>query len=137
MKNIITATIEFSFKGKRHSPSLTIELDPHLKTSGKVPNLYPLIARENGFDLYSYEYEMMQAEPIFISDAKGLVAEFISNNQLDNTAFEDAWNNQHILEKLSDIIIKHMRINPVDTRPEFKQALLAAYKLGKEENTGS
>lgn len=133
MKNIITASIKFSFKGKDHSPSITLELDPHLEAGG-LPDLYPLIAKANNHDLYSYEYEMMQAEEIIFSDAKGPVSDFIVEGKLDIAAFETAWNENKNLEQLRLIAQKHLGINAFSRHDEIKQALLAAYQLGKKEN---
>ena len=70
MKNLVTVYIEFSFRGKTHSPELSLDLDEFLHTHGSIPSLYPLIASHNDFDLYSYEYEMMQAEPLQFRDAQ-------------------------------------------------------------------
>ena len=133
MKNIITASIHFSFKGKEHSPSLTVELEPYLEGAGSFPNLCSLIAKENNHDLYSYEYEMMQATDIKYSDAQGLVAEFINDGQLDVEAFEAAWNENKALIKLLSIAEDHMKITDFSDHIELKKALLEAYMLGKKD----
>lgn len=131
MKNIITATIEFSFKGERLSPSLTLELGVYLKSTGSMPDLYMLIAKENNFDLYSYEYEMMQAEAIQFSNPDGLIENFINAGVLDVENFEAAWQEQHALSKLLEIAEDHLNITDFGQQSELKQALLAAYQLGK------
>ncbi len=133
MKNIITASIHFSFKGKELSPSLTVELDPYLEGASSFPNLCSLIAKANNHDLYSYEYEMMQATDIKYSDAQGLVAEFINDGQLDIEAFEAAWNENKALIKLLTIAENHMNITDFSQHNELKHALLAAYQLGKKD----
>lgn len=133
MKNILTASIHFSFKGKEHSPSLTIELEPYLEGAGSFPNLCSLIAKANNHDLYSYEYEMMQATNIKYSDAQGLVAEFINDGQLDVEAFEAAWNENKALIKLLSIAEDHMKITDFSDHIELKKALLEAYMLGKKD----
>lgn len=133
MKNIITASIHFSFKGERHSPAITIELDKYLLSTGKFPNLYPLIAKANNFDMYSYEYEMMQAEPIKFSDAQGLVENYIVDGQLDLTAFETAWHEQQTLNKILKIAEQHMGLNDFSQQPQLKAALLEAYNSGKKD----
>jgi hypothetical protein len=134
MKNIVTASIQFSFKGKVHSPSITLELDLYLAGGNSLPDLYPLIAKANNHDIYSYEYEMMQAEEIIFSDAKGLVSEFIVAGKLDTVAFEKAWNENKNLEKLRLIAQKYLGINDFSRHDDLKQALLASYQLGKKEN---
>jgi hypothetical protein len=133
MKNIVTASIEFSFKGKTLSPSITIELDPYLIGGGSLPNLCQMIAKVNNFDMYSYEYEMMQAETILFSDAQGFVAEFITAGNLDITAFEAAWHENKALEKLLTIAETHMNITDFGQHIELKKALLDAYLLGKKD----
>lgn len=134
MKNIVTASIHFSFKGKRHTPSITIELDRHLLSTGNLPNLYPLIAKENNFDLYSYEYEMMQAEQIQFSNAEGLIKDFITDGVLDIDAFKLSWQENKILNELLSIAEDHMGLNNFSQHDELKQALMAAYLLGKKSN---
>lgn len=131
MNHTVTASIHFSFKGQRHTPSLTLELDKYLESEGRLPNLYPLIARENNFDLYSYEYEMMQAEPIIFSEARGLIADYIINGQLDLAAFEMAWQENQTIEKLQQIAEHQMGINDFSQHPKLKSALLEAYNAGK------
>ena len=133
MKNIVTATIHFSFKGKELSPSITVELDPYLEGAGSFPNLCSLIAKANNHDLYSYEYEMMQAAEIMYSDAQGLVAEFINEGQLDVGAFEASWNENKALTKLLFIAEEHMNITDFSQHIELKKALLEAYMLGKKD----
>ncbi len=133
MKNTITASIHFSFKGKEHSPSLTVELEPYLEGAGSFPNLCSLIARANNHDLYSYEYEMMQATDIKYSDAQGLIAEFINDGQLDVEAFEAAWNENKALIKLLTVAEEHMNITDFSQHSELKKALLAAYMLGRKD----
>ena len=133
MKNIITASIHFSFKGKELSPSLTVELDPYLEGASSFPNLCSLIAKANNHDLYSYEYEMMQEAEIKYSDAHGLVAEFINEGQLDVEAFETTWNENKALTKLLSIAEEHMDITDFSQHLELKKALLEAYMLGKKD----
>ncbi|VAX00840.1 hypothetical protein MNBD_GAMMA22-927 [hydrothermal vent metagenome] len=133
MTNIITASIEFSFKGKNLSPSITIELDPYLINGGNFPELCQIIAKQNNFDFYSYEYEMMQAQTISFSNAQGLVAEFIHDGILNINAFETAWHENAALEKLLVIAEQHMNITNFNQHLELKHALLEAYTLGKKD----
>ncbi len=134
MKNSVTATMHFSFKGKKHAPSIMLALDKYLASSGQLPNLYPLIANQNNFDLYSYEYEMMQAAEIVFSDAKGLVKSFITNGQLDFDAFQAAWQEGRIESELLDIAKIHMDINDFTSHSPLKKALQTAYRLGQKNS---
>ncbi len=131
MKNIVTATIHFSFKGINHSPSITIDLDQHLETNGDLPNLCQFIARKYNFDLYSYEYEMMQAEQISFSDAQGIITNFINDGILDVEAFKAAWHENRAVSKLSEIANQHLDISELSANPGLKDALFAAYQQGK------
>lgn len=133
MKNIVTATIEFSFKGETFSPSLTIELDQQLKGDFSLDNLYTLIAIENNIGLYSYEYEMMQSEEITFQHVEGFVGKYISEGTLDMQAFQIAWHENLTLLKLLGIAEQHMNITEFEQHTELKQALLAAYQLGQND----
>jgi len=130
MNNKITASIHFCFKGKNHAPSIEIEIDAHMLSAGCLPNLYPLIAKANGYDMYSYEYEMMQAEAIKFSHAEGLSANFIENDIFDQAAFENAWHNEKASQKLATIAKENLDIEALDKHPALQTALLAAYHLG-------
>ena len=135
MKNTITASIHFAFKGENHTPSITVELDQYLVGGGTLPDLCMLIAKANNHDLYSYEYEMMQAAEISYSDARGLVADFVKDGQLDIIAFETAWNENKALEKLLIIAEAHLNIKDFDQHIELKKTLLEAYQLGVKDAT--
>ncbi len=132
MNNHITASIEFYFKGKNISSSVSLNLDQHMQSSGKLPALYQLLAREINLDLYSYEYEMMQAETIIFSQSKGLVTEYINDGLLDIEAFETAWVKNNMLKKLENIAQKNLSIDDLAQHPDLKNALLKAYQLGEQ-----
>ena len=134
MKNIVTASIHFSFKGENHAPSITLELDRHIELTGTLPNLYQLIARENNFDLYSYEYEMMQAEEIKFSNAEGLIEDFVTDGSLDIDAFTLSWQENKTLNELLSVAEEHLNIKDFSQHDELKQALMAAYLLGRKSN---
>ena len=131
MKNTIIASIRFCFKGETHEPTLELDLDAFMQRSGRLSEIYMLLARANEYDLYSYEYEMMQAEPIIFKGASGLVSEHINNDGLlDMPAFETAWKESVVIEKLAVIAKNELSIDDLDKQPDIKQALIEAYKLG-------
>jgi hypothetical protein len=131
MKNIITASIHFSFKGENHSPSITIELDQYLEGGISLPDFCSLIAKENKFDLYSYEYEMMQAQNIIFSNAQGLVADFIHEGLLNFEAFHATFHENKIFDELQNIAKEKMQVGNLEQQPDLKEALMHAYRLGK------
>lgn len=132
MKNSITATIEFYFKGECFTPSITIDLDLHMQSDGCLPNLHSMIANNNNIDLYSYEYEIMLAEKISITDAQGLIKEYVVKGVLNSEAFESAWQDHKALQEIQSIVKQNMGIDDLQQHPEFKKTLLEVYKTGKK-----
>ncbi|MDH5424624.1 MAG: hypothetical protein OEY29_06520 [Gammaproteobacteria bacterium] len=134
MKSIVTVSIHFSFKGERHTPSLTLEFDDHILLKADLTHLYQALARENNYDLYSYEYEMMQAEPLVFSDAKGLVADHIENGSLNFDTFKAAFHNSKALSELQNIAKSKLKIDDLQQHPDLMDALLEAYCLGQKQS---
>lgn len=132
MKNTVTISIHFYFKGKKHSPALTVELDELMLTMNDLSHFYPLLAKENNYDLYSYEYEMMQAEELHFSNAQGLIADFITNNKLDTEAFLDSWHKNNRHTKLVEIAEENIGINKLADHPDIINALHIAFELGQK-----
>ena len=131
MKNSFVASVEFYFKGEKYTPSARIDLDRMMETSGGLPSLYTLIARENGIDLYSYQYEVMQVEDIHYSEVKGFVADFIHNGELDVQGFVDKWQEEKVLADLAAIAQRCMGVEDLAQQPELAHALQEAYALGQ------
>ncbi len=134
MKNSVVASVMFDFKGQRYAPELALDLDSHMSASGCLPDLYPLLARACNLGMYSYEYEMLQSETIVYSQAKGLVCNHIIDGQLDLAGFESSWLEQDALDKLAVIAKQLLNIDELSKQPKIKEALLAAFQLGKAEN---
>lgn len=132
MKNTIDACVEFDFKGQHHVLCVSLDLDQMMTQAGSLPVMYPLIARHNQIDSYSYEYEMMQAEAVLARNATGWVSDFIHDEQLDVAGFEQHWRETQALAALADIAQRHMNVTSLDEQPALKAALLAAYRLGVE-----
>jgi len=135
MHNHITVSVEFYFKGEKFSPSIELDIDQHMRSSGKLPALHPLLARSINIDPYSYEYEMLEAEPVLFSKASGLIAQYVEAGVLDFDAFKTAWTETHALEKLQKIALENMGVTDIERQPDLKNALLEAYQLGTEAQT--
>jgi len=131
MSNHITASIEFYFKGEKITSSIELDIDPHMHATGQLPDLYPLLAQAINLGFYSYEYEMMQAEAILYNNAKGLIAEHVKDGLFDFNSFEAAWIEIQTLDKLQKIAQDALSIDDLQQHPKIKNALLNAYKLGK------
>ncbi len=133
MNNHITASVEFFFKGEKITSSIELDVDTHMHATGQLPDLYPLLARAIDLGLYSYEYEMMQAEKILYGNAKGLISEHVNKGLLDSEAFHKSWSENAVIEKLQDIAKQHLSIDDINQQPDLKNALIAAYRLGEKD----
>ena len=131
MSNHITASVEFFFRGNKIATSIELDLDKHMQTTGKIPALFPLLAKASNLDVYSYEYEMMQAEEIIFSNAEGLVADYVSYGKFDIEAFTEAWIEKKLFEELQTIARQNLSVHDLENQPELKQALIEAYRLGE------
>lgn len=105
-----------------------------MQSTSCMPALYPLIASENNIDLYSYEYEIMQAETVIISHADGLVANYVENGILDIEAFELAWKEQQIHTTIRHIVEQHKLAHVLQQYPEIETTLIEIYKSGAKHN---
>ena len=132
MKNIVTLSIQFYFKGEEHKPSVTLELDELILSINDLSHFYPLLAKENNYDMYSYEFEMMQAEQITFSEAQGMVSNHIEDGSLNLETFKAALNNQNTLAQLQTIAKNILQIDELGQHPELEKALFKAYTLGKD-----
>ena len=137
MRNKIIASVEFYFKGEQHTPEVTIDLDilmaNHQSSHDRWMSIYHLLARENGIDTYSYQFEIMQVEKIQFRDATGISAEYLRGGQFFIAEFENAWQERNILENIQLIAKQHLAINDLSHHPELKAALFEAYKLGTNQ----
>ena len=120
MSNRVTISVKFSFKGQEFRPEVTIELDEYVQRSS-FPDFHQLIAKKNNYDLYSYEYEMIQGSAVIFENAEGLVAQFISDGVLSFEQFEHAWHQQHAELALKNLVKENLPL---------KEALFKAYQLG-------
>lgn len=133
MSNRVTISAEFSFKGQQLTPTCELDLDDIVSEDGQLPDLYMLLANNNNIGLYSYEYEMLQSEPVIFSNAQGIIRDFIHDGELDVAGFEKAWKEQRIYSRLQAIANRQLGIDDLQQNPSIAQALLDAYQLGKED----
>jgi len=129
--NKITVSIEFSYKGEYIKPSAVLDLDDIMKKHHTIPPLHQYLATLHNIDSYSYEYEMLLAEDVHFSDAEGPVANFMTDGQLDQIAFEHDWFEQALFTQLDPIIKQQLNIDDINQQPDLKSVLLAAYQMGR------
>ena len=133
MKNYITASITFYFKGEKFSFSEHIDVDTWVSDQqGDIEVLYDLLATENGLDRYRHEYDVMVMEPIQLSQATGLAAQYLCDNEFDTQGFITARNQQTIMAQLQSIANKHLDIESLAEHPKLQAALLEAYHSNKK-----
>lgn len=132
MTSRISAQIDFSYQGKTHHPRMELDLDALMGVHGALPDLYPMLASQHHIDTYSYLYEVMCAHEITYSDAQGLAADFLQQSEFDQHGFEQAWQQQGLLQQLAGLAQSQMQIDNLNQHPQLQQALLAAYELGRQ-----
>jgi hypothetical protein len=130
MKNTVTATIPFSFKGKNFTPSAEIDLDKLCHLDHGLEALAHIIARKNSIGAYSYEYEILLSSPINFSTATGAAKLYLSENQFDLEGFKENFKETRILEQLKSIARETLNIENIDEHEMLKTALLRAYQAG-------
>jgi len=137
MPNTITVSVEFYFKGEAYRPTTVLDLDQMMQSYGKLPDLHQLLAQISHIDSYSYEFEMLIAEPIVFNEPQGNAVDYYDQGQFDLVGFERAWHQQRQLQRLAPLIKQQLDIDNIDDHPKLKQVLLAAYDLGQETNLTS
>lgn len=90
MKNSLTYTIPFSFRGESHYPQCTIDLDEQVKLGG-LPCLHRRLANENRIDVYSHEYDVLMMGYIEYVEAEGIAKDFMTKDSFDFEGFKAAW----------------------------------------------
>lgn len=133
MKSSIVASVEFYFKGERYAPSLQIDLDKLMHNQGSLEQLHHAIAIANGIGIYSYEYEMMQAEEIHFDQPEGLARDYFQDGIFDSTGFATRWHEEQVVEKVRPIAEQCVGVTDLDSKPKLKAALIAAYLAGKTD----
>ena len=131
MKNSITVTIPFSFKGKEHTPTTIIDLDAFVKSDQTLDFIFHQVATENNIGSYSYEYEVLESSTKIFSNATGLAVKFVTENNFDLDGFKQALKEGEFSQTLEEIALNHLQIEDLDKEEKLKQALVAAYQAGK------
>jgi len=129
MKNRITVSLPFSFKGELLHPKCTIDLDEHPELES-IPSLYTHLAYMNGIDVYSHEYDVMMMGTPEFEAAEGIAAEFLHDGIFDIEGFWVKWHEIKLHNQIQDIATRYMGIKQISKHDNLKKALLEAYRLG-------
>ncbi|MDX8403436.1 MAG: hypothetical protein R8K54_03405 [Mariprofundaceae bacterium] len=129
VKNQITVSLPFSFKGETFRPRCTINLDEYME-KGSIPCLYTYLADENGIDVHSYEHDVMMMGELEFEEAEGIASEFIRDGNFDSEGFQTRWHEINLHTLMQDIATRCMGIEQLEDQADLKKALLEAYRLG-------
>ncbi|HEC20856.1 MAG TPA: hypothetical protein ENI97_16190 [Gammaproteobacteria bacterium] len=128
----IEASIAFDYQGERYAITTLIDLDRLMAGHQTLPSLHPLLAKEMGIDPYSYQYEMLLAEPIHFTRGQGLACKFLQNGRFDKTGFETAWREQNTLSQLQEIARRQLGVDDLSQQPALREALREAFEAGRK-----
>jgi len=131
MNNRIKVTIEFSYQGETFELNADVDLDEYMLKMNGVPDLHDVIAKRNGIDSYSYQYEVLTSEELHFSEVQGFAAEYISGSEFDAEGFAARWREEHVSEVIAGIARRVMGVGDLTAQPALKQALLEAYHAGQ------
>ena len=133
MKNTITVTIPFSFKGVEYSPSAVVDLDVYALNHDNFDSVFHHVAKENKIDRFSYEYEVLESSPLIFSQPSGRAADFLNENTFDLVGFKQGLGDARIALVLEKIALENMNVENLDEQPELKAALFQAYQSGANQ----
>ncbi len=131
MENSIQVSAQFDFRGQTFRPMARVDLDRLVEAGDELPDYHQLLATENGIDLYSYEYEVLETSELVFAEARGLAADFLEAGRFDFTGFRQRWLEQKELELLALIARKHLGSEALTQQPGLREALQEAYQLGR------
>ncbi len=132
MQNRFTVAVEFSYKGESFELQAEVDLDACMEKLQAIPDLHDLIARQNGIDAYSYQYEVLTSEELQFSAVEGFAADFIHEGEFDREGFAIHWREEQIGRITAEIAQRVLGIGDLATQPALKQALLEAYRAGQK-----
>ena len=133
MKNTLRVTILFSYRGVNYQPSAVIDFDTYLQGNNTVPEFYQIVARENNIDRYTYEFEVMEMGIHQYTEATGLAEKFCNKDSFELVGFTEAWKQQVVLKRLSEIAQQQLAIDDLDQHQGISDALMQAYQFGLDQ----
>jgi hypothetical protein len=131
VKSELEVFVRFDFRGKSLSPQVTVDLDLQMEQQGHLSDFKLMLARENGIDLYSYEFEVMESLPIVVRRATGLAEQFSLQGVFDAEGFEARWRVLKEQQQIEAVALEYLDRETLEQNPQWQAALLAVYQLGK------
>jgi len=130
--NTIRARLEVSFQGETHELDTVMDLDACLGEAGQAPDFHRWLARAAGIDPYSYLYEVLESEEITFSEPTGLAVQAYEDGAFDWSRFEEALREERDWQAVRAIATSHLVGRDLDGDAELKAALLAVYRVGRD-----
>ena len=127
----LRARLSLSFKGETYELDSVIDLDRCFGESGEAPDFHRLLAQAAGIDPYSYLYEVLEAHEIEFSEATGVAARSCRDGRFDWAQFAQDRREDRDWQAVRAVAEPLLATRDLDTAPDLKAALLAAYRAGK------
>ena len=133
MKDSVTVTVPFSFKGQVLSPSLSLNLAQHSVAS--LSNIIHLVATENKIDSYSYEYEVLESSAVVFSNATAGASAFLSGTEFDIKAYYQWLDSKQVGLHLQAIVAQ--ALGDGAWNKDLEAVLYQAYEYGRTTEQGT
>lgn len=137
MKNTITASVSFDFKGESHEPSVEIDLDDWARRSGREQlDLYAMVAQANNINPYGYELEVMEVSEMIFKQPVGKARGFydVESQQFDFDGYRIAWLLDQMFDRFNQVSESILK-QPLEKGGDVHQAMLAAYEMGLQSRS--
>jgi len=134
MKNPITVELNNSFRGEENRYQLQIPLFFNTSYLETLPLVVPRrVAEKHGIDTYSYHFESMEADDIYVISAEGLAANFVKDEPVLLETFIQSCAGVTVEDQL-DYLVERL-IPELKDNSDVKGAILEAFELGRSELT--
>ncbi|MBP7900418.1 MAG: hypothetical protein KAZ85_00305 [Gammaproteobacteria bacterium] len=133
MKSMIRVCVEFDWRGDSLNYQAELELPVYMNNLEDMLHSLPTqIARQNGLDLDSIQYEWMLSNPIQVIDFRSDIECTLVALPIDAEDFLLLYQTLSIQGYLQKIA--HDYALDLQAHPHLAQALKAAYTLGREQH---
>jgi len=127
MKNILTAKINFSFKGEMFSPEVNFDIYEYLQSHDSLDSIWMKIAKENNIGTYSYEFEVLESANVLFSSEDSYLNLFIDQNEFNVAAYKNDVEQKKMHADIATVLSEY-GLSELDDK--VKSAFVAVYELG-------
>ncbi|GKT12001.1 MAG: hypothetical protein ISEC1_P0974 [Thiomicrorhabdus sp.] len=133
MNNSITIELNNSFRGVENRYQIELPLLFDASYLEGLPVVIPRrIAEKYGVDTYSYQFEAMEADDIYVISAEGLAAEFIKEDPVPLYSLIQ-WCKTVTVDDRLDYLIEKL-IPDFKGNVDVKATMLQAFELGRSQS---